>query len=166
MQRRNISFLPNIRSIWLLFSIMFSLLVILFIIKLYARMNTFKYISFLFHISSHFYLNSLSIIKFFHHGLNFFLLYFIFFQVSRSVELISCRVKSNGLILFPCFNIDLFQSDFYGNLFEYIYLILVFVFMEFCLGVLFMKLFDISFILLNSNAVECLHHFYKRAYHF
>ena len=165
MQRRNISFLPNIRSIWLLFSIMFSLLVILFIIKLYARMNTFKYISFLFHISSHFYLNSLSIIKFFHHGLNFFLLYFFFLgqQVGRANKLQGQIQRSHSI---PFFNIDLFQSDFYGNLFEYIYLILVFVFMEFCLGVLFMKLFDISFILLNSNAVECLHDFYKRAYHF
>ena len=36
-------FYQNLRSIWLLFSIMFSLLVILFIIKLYARINTFKY---------------------------------------------------------------------------------------------------------------------------
>ena len=35
-------FYQNLRSIWLLFSVMFSLLVILFIIKLYARMNTFK----------------------------------------------------------------------------------------------------------------------------
>ena len=38
-------FYQNLRFIWLLFSIMFSLLVILFIIKLYDRMNTFKYIN-------------------------------------------------------------------------------------------------------------------------
>ena len=38
-------FYQNLRSIWLLFSIMFSLLVILFIIKLYDRMNAFKYIN-------------------------------------------------------------------------------------------------------------------------
>ena len=38
-------FYQNLRSIWLLFSMMFSLLVILFIVKLYDRMNTFKYIN-------------------------------------------------------------------------------------------------------------------------
>ena len=34
----------KLSSIWLLFSIMFSLLVILFIIKFYAQMNTFTYV--------------------------------------------------------------------------------------------------------------------------
>ena len=45
MWRRNTSFLSNLKSIWLLFSIISLLLVILFIIKLYTRMNTFKYIN-------------------------------------------------------------------------------------------------------------------------
>ena len=53
-----------------------------------------------------------------------------------------------------CFNTDLFWTDFYGNRFEYIYLVLVFV------------TFDISFILLNLYAVKCLHHPYERAYYF
>ena len=30
----------------------------------------------------------------------------------------------------------------------------------------FLQLFDISFILLNSHALKCLYHAYKRAYYF
>ena len=37
-----LSFYQNLRSIWLLFPTMFLLLAILFIIKFYARMNTFN----------------------------------------------------------------------------------------------------------------------------
>ena len=39
LQRQILVFYQNLRSIWLLFSIMFSLLVFLFIIELYAQMN-------------------------------------------------------------------------------------------------------------------------------
>ena len=67
------------------------------------------------------------------------------------------RYNYFSLVLkFSCFNIDLFQSDFYENLFQYIYLIFVFRICRICLGVWFCNFFYFAFMLFHSNAVECL----------
>ena len=93
---------------------------------------------------------------------NFVLLCFVVFLnklIGRRTNMLQVQVQrynSFPLVLkFQCFNIDLFQNELYGNIFQYIYLILVFRIGGIFLGVCFAN-FWFFFCSGSFECVECL----------
>ena len=75
----------------------------------------------------------------------FFLFRLIGFRASRSQDQVHC---SHSIPSVLSFNVDLFQSNFYGNLFQYIYLVFGFLFVK------FMAFYHLSIIFIDFQCIS------------